>query len=167
MYHFGTESVLIREISALLLTLPTVVSLANSCAVHQKACAGIARPGMKVSRCGGRTVAESGLHKVNGRPVIERVGGVRMPQPMRAHVRGFVSHPCRFGCCTQNSSNSSTIKGFAAPRSEHWRVSSGTFLQFIQRIPRFRRQRDCPRSSVLPEYRDLAAVATCTEMPPA
>src|ERR1039457_2969861 len=86
---------------------------------------------------------------------------------MRADLRGFVDHPCLFGRISQNDPNSPTIKGLATPRCEHWGTLFSTFLQFIQHFPDFRRQSDRPRTSVFPEYGDLAGIAPCTEVAPA
>ena len=64
-------------------------------------------------------MAKRGLNQVDWRAVIEGVGGVRVPQPMGADLRGFVRDAGVFGSLPQNDPNPSTIKGLAAPGGEH------------------------------------------------
>ena len=51
---------------------------------RQKTAGALVRPGMQVTPSGGNTgMSEGGLHQVNGRAVVEGVGGVRMAEPVR------------------------------------------------------------------------------------
>ena len=87
---------------------------------------------MQIRAGGGHgTVAERGLDQMDGRAMVQRVAGMRVPQPVRTDVASYTSFSAALRRITLTLPRSRVRRYWTRTPVPH----AGTLAQFIQLLP--------------------------------
>jgi hypothetical protein len=124
----------------------------------QEAGAGVAGPGVEVAAGGcHRAMAKGGLDEVDGRATVEGVGCVGMTQPVGADVGGNTRS---FSSLAYDHADAPPVQPHSAPGGENRLLRARGVAPARQLRPKLCGQGDRPGAAILPEYRNLAGLAS-------